>query len=137
MVKATIQLSGIIKFEYSDWDKIKLVQEDGYKIDLVGRFIEATESFPNQKIQVNYWLSDTPKTKEEMIGGVLTQHYGNLSANYDKTEFSYSSYTSGTDYDTNLKVGGHDIYRELREQQGKYIVIELNFFENDNIKKSK
>lgn len=123
----TIELSGIIKFEWNDWNKIKLVQENGYKIDLVSRFQEAIESFPNCKVQVNYYLSDKVCTKNEMLKGFLKKLYGSVEAEYEKNDYCYSSWTSGTDYDTTLKVGGHNLYDELRSEEDKFIILELNF----------
>lgn len=41
-------------------------------------------------------------------------------------EYSYSEYTSGVDYDTELKVGGHDLMRELIGQRGKHLWLHLS-----------
>lgn len=124
----TITLSGIIKFEYSDsWETIKLVQEDGYKIDLVNRFKEAVESFNNSQVQVNYYLADNPCTKNEMVEGWLKKLVGAIDAGYEANGYAYSSWTSGTDYDTNLSVGGHNLLSELRSEEGRFMIIEINF----------
>lgn len=128
----TIELSGTISFEYDTWDKLKLVQEDGYKIDLITRFVEAYESFPSQKVQVNYWIHDRPCTKQEITEGFLKKLYGAIDANYESNDYCYSSWTSGTDYDTSLSIGGHDLYRELKDKVGKFMIIELNFKQSDN-----
>lgn len=122
----TIELSGVIKFEYDDWSKVKLVQSDGYKIDLVNRFKEAKESFPNAKFQVNYWLSDKPCSKNDMVEGWLRKLYGDISADYEKNDYCYSSWTSGTDYDTTLQIGGHNLDSELSDEEGRYLIIEIN-----------
>lgn len=127
----TITLSGILKYEYDDnWMRIKLVQDDGYKIDLVGRFNEAAESYKNSSVQVSYYLSDKPCTKNEMIEGWLKSISGSIDAGYTTDSYRYSSWTHGTDYDTNLKIGGHNLYKELRDSEGRFIIIELNFKEN-------
>ena len=123
----TIELSGVIKFEWNDFEKIKLIQEDGYKIDLVGRFKEAIESFPNAKVQVNYYLSEKVCTRKEMVEGFLNKLYGAIAADYEKNDYRYSSWTSGTDYDTTLKIGGHNMIDELRNEAGKFIIIDINF----------
>ena len=63
-----ITLSGIIEKGYNNsFHTIKLIQEDGYKIDLVGRFQEAIQSVNNISVQVSYWLSDKRCTKNEML----------------------------------------------------------------------
>ena len=123
----TIELSGVIGIDWGDWYQIKLIQDDGYKIDLVSRFKEAAESFPNCKVQVNYYLSDAPCTKDEMVEAFLKTLYGHPEAGYTQSSYRYSSWTSGTDYDTNLSIGGHDLARELYNEADKFIILELNF----------
>lgn len=126
----TVELKGRIEKGWTEsWQTIKLVQEDGYKIDLVGRFKEATESFPNMEIQVGYYLSDNVCTKEEILEGFLKKLFGSVDASYEANGYAYSSWTSGTDYDTNLTIGGHDLFRELNNEEGMFILIELNFKE--------
>lgn len=124
----TVTLSGFIKIDWSgSWQTIKLVQEDGYKIDLINRFKEAIESYNNSQVQVNYYLSDKACTKNEMLEGFLKKLYGYVEAEYEKNDYCYSSWTSGTDYDTTLKVGGHNLLSELSEEDGRFMIIELNF----------
>ncbi len=129
MVK--IELKGKIERDYSGaYEKIKLVQEDGYKVDLVGRFQEAMESFPGMQVQVGYYLSDEPCTRQEALEGFLKKILGSIDSaevGFEKHSWQYSSWTSGTDYITNLKIGGHDLFQELRGQEEKYILLELNF----------
>lgn len=124
----TITLTGIISREYCDdsFYKIKLKQQDGFKIDLVGRFIEVLDSFRGSEIQVSYYLSSTPCTKNDLVAQILHNISGGLKAEYDKNEYSYSSWTQGTDYDTYLQVGGHDLYEELSSEEGKFIILEIN-----------
>lgn len=126
----TVELKGRIEKGSTDsWETIKLVQEDGYKIDLVGRFKEAIESFPNLEIQVGYYLSDNVCAKEEILEGFLKKLFGSVDASYEANRYSYSSWTNGTNYDTNLTIGGHDLFRELNNEEGRFILIELNFKE--------
>jgi len=126
----TIELSGVIKFECedecNDWNKIKLIQSDGYKIDLVNRFKEADESFPNAEFQVNYWLSDKPCSKNDMIEGFLKKLYGDISADYEKVHCYYTSWSTGDKYDTILQIGGHNLGSELSDEEGKFLIIEIN-----------
>ena len=126
----TIEIKGKIEKGYTDsWETIKLVQEDGYKIDLVGRFKEATESFPKCDVQVGYYLADNVCSKNEILEGFLKKLYGSVEASYEANAYAYSSWTSGTDYDTNLTIGGHDLFRELANEEGRFILLELNFKE--------
>lgn len=130
MKKLTVEIEGRIELGWIDsWETIKLVQEDGYKIDLVGRFKEAIESFPKCDIQVDYYLADNVSTKEEILEGFLKKLYGNVEASYEAIEYAYSSWTAGTDHDTNLTIGGHDLFRELANEDGRFILLELNFKE--------
>lgn len=124
----TVTLSGFIKMDWSDsWQTIKLVQEDGYKIDLINRFKEAIESYNNSQVQVNYYLSDKSCTKNEMVEGWLKKLVGAIDASYEANGYAYSSWTSGTDYDTNFSVGGHNLLSELSKEDGRFMIIELNF----------
>ncbi len=123
----TVELKGVIEIVWTDWKTIKLVQEDGYKVDLVGRFKEAIESFPDMGVQVNYYLSDNVCTKEQMLEGFLKKLFGSVDASYTTHDYSYSSWTKGTDYDSNLTIGGHDLFKELSNEEGRFILIELNF----------
>ena len=123
----TIELSGIIKYSWEDdFEKIFLVQEDGYKIDLVGRFCEIKNSFPKSSIQVGYYLSNTSKKRDEMVEGFLKTLYGGLSADYERNDYAYSSWTQGTDFNTYLSIGGHSLFYELKEQEGRFVFIEIN-----------
>ena len=124
----TVTLSGFIKMDYSSsWQTIKLVQEDSYKIDLINRFKEAIESYNNYQVQVNYYLSDKACTKNEMVEGWLKKLVGAIDASYEANGYAYSSWTSGTDYDTNFSVGGHNLLSELSAEDGRFMIIELNF----------
>lgn len=121
-----MELSGTIKYEWDDFEKIVLVQEDGYKIDLVSRFCEIKNSFPNKPVQVGYYISNTVKSRDEMVEGFLKTLYGGLSADYERDDYAYSSWTQGTDFNTYLLIGGHSLFAELREEEGNFIVIEIN-----------
>jgi len=122
----TIELSGTIKLDWDNWEKIKLVQDDGYKIDLIGRVKEATESYSTD-IQVSYYISSNKITKREMIENHLKKLYGYCDASYESSDYAHSSWTTGTNYDSNLTIGGHNLFKELKSHEGKFILIILNF----------
>ena len=126
----TFDFSGFIKFEYDSFDKIKLVQTDGFKIDLVNRFSEIKDNFPDIKLQVNYWLSDSECTKDKMTENFLRKLFGDLSADYEVNSYCYSSWTSGIDYAIVLSIGGHDLYNELKDKEGKFLIIEINVLDS-------
>ncbi len=62
-----------------------------------------------------------------MVEGFLNKLYGAIEADYEKNDYRYSSWTSGTDYDTTLKIGGHNMIEELRDEVDKFIIIDINF----------
>ena len=126
MKKVTI--SGVIKSVWPDsFKSIKLVQKDGYMIDLVGRAKEASESYIGYSVQVSYYLSDEVCTKNEMVEGWLKTISGAIEADYKTSSYRYSSWTHGTDYDTILNIGRHDLFSELNGQEGMFVIIEFNF----------
>lgn len=52
---------------------------------------------------------------------------GCIEADYSTTNYSYSSWTSGTDYDAILKIGTHDFFTELKSYKDKFVLIEIHF----------
>ena len=127
----TMELSGIIEIGVDNWDKIILVQKDGLRVDLLGRIIEMVSSFGNTG-QVNYWISDNPISKDEAVEKFLEKLYGRIDAEYEAYHYYYSTLTGGgVDYDCELTIGGHNLYRELADKEGKFLIIELSFKEND------
>lgn len=126
----TIELSGIIELQYCNgWNKIKLVQKDGYKVDLILRAQEAMESYPEHKVQVSYYISEKPCSKQKVLEQWLNKISGSIEANYEKNDYAYSSWASQIDYDENFMVGNHNIYTEFLSEQGKYLIMEINFID--------
>lgn len=122
-----LTLEGFIAFEFTEFTEVKLVQSDGYRIDLIGRFKEVANSYPKAFLQVNYWLSNSYQTKDEILKGLMASFYGELSADYETENFSGSSMTgSWTERISTLEIGGHDLIKELRDEDGRFIIIELN-----------
>lgn len=125
----TITLSGKIKFEEIDnFEHILLTEKDGFIIDLVSRVKELKLSFPDKKLQVNYWLSDDFCTKDQMIMSFLEKIYGkDIEAGYEDNGFMGSSWTGYCESnDTVLTFGGHSFYNELRDEEGRFIIIDFN-----------
>lgn len=123
----TMELSGVIKMEYDKWNKIILVQSDGLKVDLLARIVEMVNSFGTTG-QVNYWVSDKPTTKDEAVEKFLEKLYGKIEAEYETNSYYYSTSTGGgVEYDCELTIGGHNLYRELADKEGKFLIIELSF----------
>lgn len=125
-MSACISLHGIIREGYAleNYPSIKLEQPDGYKIDLIFRLNEWADSF-GRSVTVRYWITDKPTTKEDAQEGFIKSLFGPITAEMEAREYSYSEYTSGINYDSDLKIGGHDLLRELLGQAGKHIWIEI------------
>ena len=105
---------------------VKLIQEDGYKIDLLLRFKELAESYPNSKFQISYFITDKRLSKSQ----ALRQYYKNLLGNeihakYRTTQVQYSSTSVDEIYTTSLKIGGHDLYKELVQYKKKYLILKI------------
>lgn len=123
-----MSLSGFIRCDRSGgFQKIYLEQDSGLKIDLVSRFSEAVFSFGG-KCFIKHWTSDKKDTDENMVAGaILLQLGGELTADYSANSYFYSEYTQGTEYDTNLNIGGYDLLSILEENKGKYCLFEAEF----------
>lgn len=117
--------TGFIKIDWSeDFKTIKLI--DGNKqIDLVKKFRAIFDIFESE-VSVSYFISDDKKTEAEIQEGWLKQMFGGITAEYETSSYSYSSYTYGTDYDTYLKIGGHDLFDEFSELNDKWCVLKVN-----------
>ena len=132
----TITLSGIIKIKDIDKanylcssESIKLIRPDDSEIDLVDKFNEIDERLGYSRFKLKYYLSNTPCTKEEMKEGWLKQLVGYIDANYEENYYSLSEWTDGCDCDTIIRIGEHDLFAELSEKEGKFIIIELTLYE--------
>lgn len=117
--------TGFIKIDWSeDFKTIKLI--DGNKsIDLVKKFRVIFDLFESE-VSVSYFISDEKKTEAEIQEGWLKQMFGGITAEYETSSYNYSSYTYGTDYDTYLKIGGHDLFDEFSELNDKWCVLKVN-----------
>ena len=117
--------TGFIKIDWSeDFKTIKLI--DGNKsIDLVKKFRAIFDLFESE-VSASYFISDEKKTEAEIQEGWLKQMFGGITAEYETSSYNYSSYTYGTDYDTYLKIGGHDLFDEFSELNDKWCVLKVN-----------
>ena len=120
-------MTGVVKYDNTNtFEKIKLVQEDGFLIDLVSRFIEIKESYPMATFQVNCFVSESKCSIGEAKEKWLYKLSGGIVAEFEVDSYSYSSWTSGTDYNTNFSIGKHNIFSELRQSENKFLIIEIN-----------
>lgn len=117
--------SGFVKIDWSeDFKTIKLI--DGKKeIDLVKKFRAIFDLFESE-VSVSYFLCNEKKTEIEIQEGFLKKLVGGITADYETSSYNYSSYTYGTDYDTYLSIGGHDLFYEFSEQNDKWCVLKIS-----------
>ncbi len=117
--------TGFIKIDWSEnFKTIKLIDGDK-SIDLVKKFRAIFDLFESE-VSVSYFISDDKKTEAEIQEGWLKQMFGGITAEYETSSYNYSSYTYGTDYDTYLKIGGHDLFDEFSELNDKWCVLKVN-----------
>jgi hypothetical protein len=117
--------AGFIKDDWSDdFRTIKLI--DGKEsIDLVKKFRAIFDLYESE-VNVSYFISDTKKTETEIKEGWLKKLFGAITAEYETESYHYSSWTNGTDYNTYLKIGGHDLFDEFNDFEGKWCVLKIS-----------
>lgn len=95
------------------------------KQDLVKKFESINELY-NKKVGVSFYIANDKKGEEEIKEQYVKQITGGISASYDDNTYFYSEYTyDDSSYDTTLKVGGHDLLKELGTYKGKWCVIKI------------
>lgn len=73
---------------------------------------------------VRYWVTDEPRTREELDDGMIRTLEGDLDA---KFHVHYSEIIGYLWTDEELTVGGHDLLEELRSFKGKYLYLEIAY----------
>jgi hypothetical protein len=77
----------------------------------------------HREVSVRYWISHKEKTKEELQEGFLKNLFGAGGAEYQD---AYGDYTGYLWTDENIKIGGHDLLKELRSNLNKFIWLEID-----------
>lgn len=92
-----------------------------------GPFIEELqEKIANKNVTVRYWICDKECTKEEANEQFFKTLTGLVDCEYDV------SYTETTGYlwtTEELKVGGHDLFSELSNSVGKFLILEVDVYD--------
>ena len=131
-MKITKTIRGFIKRGYNNgFNPIDIIQEDGYKINLINYFDELIYNYGN-KVTIRYWTAANRQTDDNIKKGVIYTVAGRIDAKFDKEDYQYSEYTSGTDYNSILNIGNHNLYRELLEKEDKYLLLEINVDNKNN-----
>lgn len=113
-------------YAYGEYKDISIVGEDGYKRLLTGQLREFTLNY-GKMINVRYYYSTDPikdLTHAQQI--VMHKLYGGFSADFTASQEGYSDVTQWMEYTTELKVGGHDLFKELESFEGFYVLIEID-----------
>jgi len=74
------------------------------------------------KVFVRYYLSDKEITLDQANTALIIKTCG---GDIDELEFILDAYSEYTimDYKEELKVGGHDLFEELVDYDGKYLIL--------------
>jgi len=84
----------------------------------------------NKVVTVRYWITDKECTKEDAIEDNLKILMGVADTEYS----SHYSETTGYLYtDEKLNVGGHDLLAELWGYVGKYIILEIEIHDMNEV----
>lgn len=119
-----ITFSGFVKYGYDgNFPTIKLIDNET-NIDLVKKFKAIFDLFESE-VSVDYFISDVKKTDDEIKESYLMNIWGAISADYTEDSYRYSSLTFGTDYNSYLKIGGHDLFEEMKDFEGKWCVLTI------------
>lgn len=120
-------IKGTIEFYCGgNYPKILLIHDkSGWKQDLISRLIELGYNSQGGALQVNYHIVDKPMSEIELKELIIKKLVGSISADYSSYETGYSSITCWTEYSTDLRVGGHDLFNELKNSAGKWVYFEV------------
>ena len=75
-------------------------------------------------LSVRYFISDKPKSLDELTTDLFKRLYGYGDAD---VHGSYSEYTGFLWWNENFTIGGHDLMKEIEEHDGKYIHLEIGY----------
>ena len=90
---------------------------DSYLISDVGSDFEKGD-----KVFVRYFLSDKEITEEQAKEALILKTLGGDIEELDFILDAYSEYTI-MDYSEELKIGGHDLFNELQDSEGKFLLL--------------
>ena len=78
-----------------------------------------------KSLTVRYWITDVETSFEDAKEGAVRTMIGAPVAEMEASHYAYSEWTQGVDYETDLKIGGHNLDHELGSNEGKYAWIEI------------
>lgn len=116
-----IKLSGFIK-ECQHDENYRALMLSSDEIPLASRLWDIA----NKQVSVRYYLSDKETSFEDAQTRFVEKLLGKIEVEYRD---NYSEYTGYLWTDENLKVGGHDLMAELRNNVGKFLNLEIEVHE--------
>lgn len=81
------------------------------------------DDIANKRVTVRYWVSDKPATKEEAVADFVKTLSGMADCDFGSR---YSEITGYLWTDEDCKIGGHDLLKELRNNAGKWLILEVD-----------
>ena len=113
---------GYLKYDWGDdlgneWKTIKIGNYDLFKK------IRAISELYETDVQISYYVAESEQPKHKIMEGFLNKLFGSVEAVQTASEYHYSEMTYGTDYDVDFNVGGHCLFKELKQYENKYIVM--------------
>lgn len=107
-----------------DDDALYLDPPDDYEEEpLAGQVEEAIELLGNT-VTVSYWITDGPRTLDELLENEAKKLAGAADADYTQ---AYSDITGYLWTDAELKIGGHDLLAELESEVGRWCYLSIKF----------
>lgn len=80
------------------------------------------DNIAHQTVTARYWITDKPATKEEAQENFVKEIMGATDCDFGS---HYSELTGYLWTDEEIKIGGHDLMRELRSHVGKWLILEV------------
>lgn len=77
---------------------------------------------PGTKVFVNYFIGNEKMTLDQAQESLIRKLSGDIDVKFNLD--AYSEYTI-VELDQDLRIGGHDLYKELEENQHKYAIISI------------
>lgn len=115
----------VVRYVYGEYSDIAIVDETGYKRLLAGAIRDFTINY-GRHVNLRYYTSKHPlKSLSHAQTVFMTKLFGGLDVDFSAQEVGYSDITNWMEYTTELRIGGHDLFKELSEQDGGYIVLEI------------
>lgn len=114
-----LTFSGLIrKAEYGEnWEALFI----GDSEEPLANILE--DKIDRKIVTVRFWISEEPKEKERLLEDLILNLSGSLDATYQD---SYSDYTGYLWTDEEIKVGNHDLLKDLSVHIGKYLYLEID-----------